>query len=92
MSGPLNILASELVRHLMGYLQGEELPVALTNTRLLMIARSIHEDRTLSAQWKSAYVSSGALTTFVLNHGMVEVNAKLMKLTAIISLSTYLIN
>ena len=66
----------------MGYLQGEELPVALTNTRLLMIARSIHEDRTLSAQRKSAYLSSGALTTFVLNHGMVEVDVVLMNLTA----------
>ena len=66
----------------MGYLQGEELPLALTNTRLLRIARSLHEDRTLSAQRKSAYVSSGALTMFVLNHGMVEVNVELMNLTA----------
>ena len=66
----------------MGYLQGEELPVALTNTRLLMIARSIHEDRTLPAQRKSAYLSSGALTAFVLNHDMVEVDMKLMNLTA----------
>ena len=66
----------------MGYLQGEELPVALTNTRLLMIARSIHEDRTLCAQRKSAYLSSGALTMFVLNHSMVEVNEELMNLTA----------
>ena len=78
----LNVLATELVREVMGYLQGEELPVALTNTRLLRIARSLHEDRTLSTQRKSAYVSSGALTTFVLNHGMVEVNVELMKLTA----------
>ena len=75
-------VASELVRELMGYLQGEELPLALTNTRLLRTARSIHEDRTLCAQRKSAYVSCGALTTFVLNHGMVEVNVKLMNLTA----------
>ena len=61
----------ELVRYLMGYLQGEELPVALTNTRLLKIARSINEDRTLSAQRKSVYLSSGTLTTFVLKlwHG-----------------------
>ena len=73
----LNVLATELLREVMGYLQGEELPVALTNTRLLRIARSIHEDRTLSAQRKSAYVSSGALTTFVLNHGMVEVDVEL---------------
>ena len=78
----LNVLATELVREVMGYLQGEELPVALTNTRLLMIARSIHEDRTLCAQRKSAYLSSGALTTFVLNHDMVEVNVGLMNLTA----------
>ena len=78
----LDALATELVREVMGYLQGEELPVALTNTRLLMIARSIHEDRMLSAQRKSAYLSSGALTTFVLNHGMVEVNVQLMNLTA----------
>ncbi len=78
----LNALATELVRKVMGYLQGEDLPVALTNTRLLMIARSIHEDRTLCAQRKSAYLSSGALTTFVLNHGMVEVDMKLMNLTA----------
>ena len=78
----LNVLATELVRKVMGYLQGEELPVALTNTRLLMIARSIHEDRTLCAQRKSAYLSSGALTTFVLNHGMVEVDVLLMNLTA----------
>ena len=33
----LNVLATELVRKVMGYLQGEELPVALTNTRLLRI-------------------------------------------------------
>eukprot|EP00605_Chrysophyceae_sp_TOSAG23-4_P002086 GSChrysophyteH1.ASY1.ANO1.2307.1 assembled CDS len=78
----LNVLATELVRKVMGYLQGEELPVALTNTRSLMIARSIHEDRTLCAQRKSAYLSSGALTMFVLNHGMVEVDMKLMNLTA----------
>ena len=78
----LNVLATELVRKVMGYLQGEELPVALTNTRLLMIARSIHEDRTLSAQRKSAYLSSGALTMFVLNHGLVKVDIKLMNLTA----------
>ena len=75
-------VASELVRELMGYLQGEELPLALTNTRLLRTARSIHEDRTLSAQKMSAYLSSGALTEFVLNHGMVEVNVELMNLTA----------
>ena len=75
-------VASELVRHLLGHLQGEELPVALTNTLMLMIARSIHEDRTLSAQRKSAYVSSGTLTTFVLVHGMVEVNVELMNVTA----------
>ena len=62
----LNVLATELVREVMGYLQGEDLPLALTNTRLLMIARSIHEDRTLCAQRKSAYLSSGALTAFVL--------------------------
>ena len=78
----LNVLATELVREVMGYLQGEELPLALTNTRLLMIARSIHEDRTLCAQRKSAYLSSGALTMFVLNHSMVEVDMKLMNLTA----------
>ena len=78
----LNLLATELVREVMGYLKGEELPVALTNTRLLMIARSIHEDRTLCAQRKSAYLNSGALTTFVLNHGMVEVDVLLMNLTA----------
>ena len=82
MADLLNSLASELGREVIGYLQGEELPVALTNTRLLMIARSIHEDRTLSAQRKSAYLSSGALTTFVLNHGMVEVDVLLMNLTA----------
>ena len=80
--GSFNVLATELVREVMGYLQGEELPLALTNTRLLRIARSINEDRTLSAQRKSAYLSSGALTTFVLDHGMVEVNAELMNLTA----------
>ena len=78
----LNALATELVRKVMGYLQGEELPVALTNTRLLMIARSIHEDRTLSAQRRSAYLSSEALATFVLNHGMMDVDIKLMNLTA----------
>ena len=78
----LNRLATELVRKVMEYLQGEELPLALTNTRLLRIARSINEDRTLSAQRKSAYVSSWALTTFVLNHGMVGVNKELMNLTA----------
>eukprot|EP00605_Chrysophyceae_sp_TOSAG23-4_P002083 GSChrysophyteH1.ASY1.ANO1.2304.1 assembled CDS len=82
MADLLNSLASELGREVIGYLQGEELPVALTNTRLLMIARSIHEDRTLCAQRKSAYLSSGALTTFVLNHSMVEVDMKLMNLTA----------
>ena len=81
MADLLNSLASELGREVIGYLQGEELPVALTNTRLLMIARSIHEDRKLCAQRKSAYLSSGALTMFVLNHGMVEVNIKLMNLT-----------
>ena len=75
-------LATELVRMVMGYLQGEELPVALTNTRLLRIARSIHEDRTLSTQRKSVYVSSRALTTFILSHNMVEVNVELMNLTA----------
>ena len=82
MADLLNSLASELGREVIRYLQGEELPVALTNTRLLMIARSIHEDRTLSAQRKSAYLSSGALTAFVLNHDMVEVNQELMNLTA----------
>ena len=41
-----------------------------------------NEDRTLSARRKSAYLSSEALTTFVLNHGMVEVNEELMNLTA----------
>ena len=56
-----NDLAPELVREVMGYLQGEELPVALTNTRLLMIARSIH--RTICAaeecvreQWGTDYI------------------------------------
>ena len=67
-------LAPELVRHLLGHLQGEELPVALTNTRLLRVARSLHEDRMLSAQRKSAYLSSEELTMFVLNHDMLEVN------------------
>ena len=56
--------------------------MALTNTRLLRIARSIQEDRTLSAQRKSAFLSSGALTMFVLNHTMMEVNVELMNLTA----------
>ena len=78
----LNTLANELARHLMGYLQGEYLPLALTNTRLLRIARSIHDDRVLSEQRLSVYLSSGALTTFVLNHGMVVVNEELMNLTA----------
>eukprot|EP00605_Chrysophyceae_sp_TOSAG23-4_P000647 GSChrysophyteH1.ASY1.ANO1.729.1 assembled CDS len=78
----LNLLATELVREVMGYLKGEELPVALTNARLLVIARSIHGDRTLSAQRKSAYLSSESLTAFVLKHSMVEVNIKLMNLTA----------
>ena len=67
----LDALATELVREVMGYLQGEELPVALTNTRLLRIARSIHEDRALTAQRQSAYLSSGALTRFVLDHGSI---------------------
>ena len=75
-------LAPDLVRIVMGYLQEEDLPVALTNTRLLRIARSINTDRTLSAQRKSVYLSSRALTTFVLNHAMVEVNQELMNLTA----------
>ena len=77
-------LASELVRYLLGYLQGEELPLVLTNTRLLTIARSIHisDDSMLSEQRLSVYMSSESLTKFVLNHGMVEVNAELMKLTA----------
>ena len=80
--GALDALATELVRMVMGYLQGEDLPLALTNTRFLMIARSIHEDRTLCAQRKSAYLSSEALTAFVLKHSMVEVNEELMNLTA----------
>ena len=78
----LNLLATELVREVMGYLQGEELPLVLTNTRFLMIARSIHEDRTLCAQRKSAYLSSEALTAFLLKHSMVDVNEELMNLTA----------
>ena len=83
MSG-LPSLASELLRYLIGYLQGEDLPLVLTNTRLLMIARSIHisDDSMLSEQRLSVYMSSDSLTKFVLNHGMVEVNAELMKLTA----------
>ena len=75
-------LAPDLVRIVMGYLQEEDLPVALTNTRLLRIARSINTDRTLSAQRKSVYLSSRALTMFVLNHAMVKVNYELMNLTA----------
>ena len=75
-------LASELVRLLMGYLQGEELPLSLTNTRLLRIARSLHDDRMLSGQRLSMYLSSKSLTMFALNHGMVVVNEKLMNLTA----------
>ena len=78
----LNSLATELVRKVMGYLQGEDLPVALTNTRMLMIARSIHEDRTLSAQRKSAYVRSGALTTFVLDNSMIKVDKELINMSA----------
>ena len=38
--GALNVLATELVREVMGYLQGEELPVALTNTRLTVVEDS----------------------------------------------------
>ena len=77
-------LPTELVRHLLEYLQGEELPLALTNTRLLTIARSIHisDDSMLSEQRLSAYMSSESLTKFVLNHGMVVVNVKLMNRTA----------
>ena len=75
----LNTLPSELVRKMVGYSQGEELPVALTNTRLLKIARSINEERMLSAQRKSVYLSSEALTKFVLDHDMVEINKKLME-------------
>ena len=67
---------------MIGYLQGEDIPVALTNTRLLMIARSIHEDRTLSEQRKSAYVSSGALTTFVLDNSMIKVDKELINMSA----------
>ena len=78
----LNLLPTELVMMVVGYLQGEELPLALTNTRLLRIARSIHEDRTLSAQRKSVYVGSRALMMFVLNHTMVDVNVELVNLTA----------
>ena len=78
----LNTLANELVRHLTGYLQGEELPLALTNTRLLKIARSIHDNRMLSGQRLSVYLSSESLMKFVLKHGMVEVNAKLIGSTA----------
>ena len=75
-------LASELVRLLVGNLQGEELPLALTNMRVLRIARSLHDDRMLSEQRLSMYLSSESLTMFVLNHGMVVVNEELMNLTA----------
>ena len=64
-----------------GYFHGED-SLSLTNTRLLRIARSIHEDRTLSTQRKSAYVGSRALMMFVLNHTMVDVNVELVNLTA----------
>ena len=79
----LNVLATELLREVISYLQGEELPLALTSIRLLRKARSLtlHEDRMLSAQRKGEYLSSGALTTFVLDHGMVEVDVELMNLT-----------
>ena len=83
----LDHLAPELAREVMGYLQGEELPVALTNTRLLRIARSINEDRTLSAQRKSAYVGSRALMMFVLNHTMVEVSRRSSTCAAVGTLS-----
>ena len=39
----LNLLPTELVMMVVGYLQGEELPLALTNTRLLRIAREYEE-------------------------------------------------
>ena len=41
-----------------------------------------NEDRTLSAQRKSAYLSSEAPTAFVLYHSMMGVNEELMNLTA----------
>ena len=92
-----------------GYLQGEELPLALTNTRLLRIAREYvepvdpdyiehlinyydaigdfsyeHDYRigVLSIQRLKVYLSSKSLTKFVLEHGMVDVNVKLMNLAA----------
>ena len=77
----IKYLCTDLLKAILRFLQGEELPLALTNTRLLQVARSVHEDGMLSAQRLSAYLSSGALTKFVLDHDMVEVNKKLMELT-----------
>ena len=39
-----NRLPLELVSEMILHIQGEELPVALANTRLLEVARSIHEE------------------------------------------------
>ena len=76
-------LSADLLREIAKFLLGVELPVALTNKLMLRVARSIHnihKEEMLSAQRLSAYLSSGSLTRFVVNHGMVELDTELMRI------------
>ena len=73
-------LSVDLLREIVKLLLGVELPVALTNKLMLRVARSIHEEDMLSAQRLRAYLSSGSLTRFVVNHGMVELDTELMRI------------
>ena len=54
-------LCADLLREILKFLKGMELPIALTNKLMLRVARSIHKEKMLSAQRLSAYLSSGSL-------------------------------
>ena len=75
-------IPAELVRKILEYLPGEELPFALTCKSNLTHAKSLRKDGMLPMQRRSAYLRSRELTTYLLAHDMTSVDSNLMCIAA----------
>ena len=75
-------IPAELVRKVLEYLLGEELPFALTCKFNLAHVKSLRKDGMLPMQRRSAYLGSRELTTYMLAHDMTSVDHHLMNIAA----------
>ena len=76
-------IPAELVRKILEYLPGEELPFALTCKSNLTHVRSLRKDGILLMQRRSAYLRSRELTAYMLAHEMTSVDSNLMRIAAV---------